>query len=164
MIYRILIADDHSRLRETLRAALEAHSGWHVCAEATNGLEAVQKAAEFKPDAIILDLSMPVMGGLQAAREILATSPDMPILLFTNHTASAVALDAQKAGIRQVISKTYEWDEMLKALESLLNEKSPGPGRVLQADNGKDVPVMVTDGQQEPQGSVKPSGDTVLPE
>jgi DNA-binding NarL/FixJ family response regulator len=164
LAYRILIADDHDQLRETLRAALEAHSGWHVCAEAANGLEAVQKAAEFKPDAIILDLSMPVMGGLQAAREILAVSPAMPILLFTNHAASAVAHDAQKVGIRQVISKTYEWDELMKVLESLLNERSPSGVHPLQTDHGREGRVIVTDNQQKTRGSMKPSADTALPE
>jgi DNA-binding NarL/FixJ family response regulator len=161
--YRILIADDHNQLRETLRVALEAHSGWHVCGEAVDGLEAVQKAAELKPDAIILDLSMPVMGGLEAAREILAASPDMPILLFTNHAASVVALDAQKVGIREVISK-YKWDEMVNVLESLLNEKSSCGVRPLQADHGREGCVIVTDNQQKTRGSMKPSGETVLPE
>jgi DNA-binding NarL/FixJ family response regulator len=122
--YQILIADDHPPLRDALKATLQSHCGWHVCAEATNGREAVEKAGEFKPDLIILDLSMPVMGGLEAAREILAASPHVPILLFTNHAVSAVALDAQKIGIRRVLNKTNKGDELTLAVESLLHEKS----------------------------------------
>jgi DNA-binding NarL/FixJ family response regulator len=122
--YQILIADDHQPLRSLLKATLERHPGWHVCAEASNGLEAVHKAAECKPDLIILDLSMPVMGGLEAARAILEATPHMPILLFTNHAMSAVALDAQKIGIRQVLSKTDKEDKLVRAVESHLQEKS----------------------------------------
>jgi DNA-binding NarL/FixJ family response regulator len=121
---RILIADDHQPLRNLLKETLAGHPGWHVCAEATNGREAVQKAAECKPDLIILDLSMPVMDGLEAAREILAASPHLPILLFTNHAVSAVAQDAQKIGIKQILSKTYHGDELLLVVESLLQEKT----------------------------------------
>ncbi len=122
MFCRILIADDHRPLRNMLKATLEAHPGWHVCAEAANGLEAVQKAAELKPDIIILDLSMPVMNGLEATREILSASPDVPILMFTNHALSSLALEAEKAGIRRIISKTYEGDELVTAVEALSNE------------------------------------------
>ncbi len=66
---RILIADDHEAVRRGLRAALSA-AGWEVCADVINGKEAVAKATELKPDLIILDISMPVMGGLDAARLI----------------------------------------------------------------------------------------------
>ena len=65
---RILIADDHSLLRRTLKAVLESHSDWQVCSEAVNGREAVQKAAESRPDIIILDVAMPVMERMNADR------------------------------------------------------------------------------------------------
>lgn len=130
---RILIADDHEPLRNTLKALLEANPDWQVCAEATNGLEAVQKAAEFTPDLIILDLSMPVMDGLQAAREIFAASPQTPIILFTNHIVSALALDADKAGIRQILSKTSNGNELLNAVQSLLNERAQSDAATLPA-------------------------------
>jgi DNA-binding NarL/FixJ family response regulator len=122
LLCRILIADDHTPLRTMLKATLEAHPGWQVCAEAANGLEAVQKAAELKPDIIILDLSMPVMNGLEATRKILSASPHVPILMFTNHALSHLALEAEKAGIRRIISKTCEGDELATAVETLLNE------------------------------------------
>jgi DNA-binding NarL/FixJ family response regulator len=96
LAYRILIADDQEMVRKMLRALLETHTDWQVCAEAANGLEAVQKAAELKPDAIILDLAMPEMDGLHAAREILSNSPTLPILLHTNHAFSTLALEAKK--------------------------------------------------------------------
>ncbi|MGB6877206.1 MAG: response regulator transcription factor [Candidatus Acidiferrales bacterium] len=131
---RILIADDHTPLRNMLKATLEAHAGWQVCAEAANGLEAVQKTAEFKPDIIILDLSMPVMNGLEATREILSVSPHVPILMFTNHALSHLAREAEKAGIRQIISKIYEGDELAIAVETLLNEKPRCAGATIQTE------------------------------
>ena len=118
---RILIADDHGPLRKTLKTVLEAHPGWEVCGEATTGLEAVGKAAELKPDLLILDLSMPVMGGLEAASQILAVSPQLPIVLFTNHLYFALAEDARKAGIRKVVSKVG--GQIVSAVEAVLDEQ-----------------------------------------
>lgn len=130
---RILIADDHTPLRNILKATLEAHAGWQVCAEAANGLEAVQKNAEFKPDIIILDLSMPVMNGLEATREILSVSPHVPILMFTNHALSHLAHEAEKAGIRQIVSKMYKGDELATAVEALLSENPRCAAATIQA-------------------------------
>jgi len=111
-----------------LRALLETHADWQVCAEAANGLEAVEKAAELKPDAIILDLAMPEMDGLHAAREILSNSPTLPILLHTNHAFSTLALEAKKNGIREVINKSVSERELIRAVEALLNERGAVAG------------------------------------
>jgi len=124
LAYRILIADDQEMVRKMLRALLETHADWQVCAEAANGLEAVQKAAELKPDAIILDLAMPEMDGLHAAREILSNSPSLPILLHTNHAFSTLALEAKKNGIREVINKSVSERELIRAVEALLSERA----------------------------------------
>ena len=128
MAYRILIADDQEMVRKMLRALLEAHADWQVCAEAANGVEAVQKAAELKPDAIILDLAMPEMDGLRAAREILSNSPTLPILLHTNHAFSTLALEAKKNGIREVINKSVSERELIRAVEAVLNERAAVAG------------------------------------
>jgi DNA-binding NarL/FixJ family response regulator len=121
--YRILIADDHSLVRKVLKTALENHSDWHVCGQATNGLEAVQKAAELHPDLIILDFAMPVMGGLGAARQILSASPSVPILIFTNYYFPSLVLEADSVGVRQVIDKGLAGNELLFAVETLLTGK-----------------------------------------
>ena len=123
MSSRILIADDHSLLRSVLKTALEGHADWHVCAEARNGLQAVQKAAELKPDVIILDFAMPVMDGLQAAREILLASPGVPILMFTNYAFPALAVEAIRAGVRRVVDKGTGAHELLTAVEALLGDQ-----------------------------------------
>jgi DNA-binding NarL/FixJ family response regulator len=129
MPYRILIADDHSLVRKVLKTTLENHSGWQVCAQATNGLEAVQKAAELQPDLIILDFAMPFMDGLEAARKILSTSPSVPILIFTNYYFPSLVEEAEAAGVRQVIDKGLTGHELVLAVETMLN----GEGRTAAA-------------------------------
>jgi DNA-binding NarL/FixJ family response regulator len=121
--YRILIADDHSLVRKVLKTTLENHSDWQVCGQATNGLEAVQKAAELHPDLIILDFAMPVMDGLGAARRILSASPSVPILIFTNYYFPSLLLEADSVGVRQVIDKGLAGNELFFAVESLLTGK-----------------------------------------
>ena len=139
MAYRILIADDQEMVRKMLRALLETHADWQVCGEAANGLEAVQKAAELKPDVIILDLAMPEMDGLHAAREILSNTPTLPILLYTNHAFSTLALEAKKNGIREVINKSVSERELIGAVEALLNERGAVAGDSDRIDEVPDV-------------------------
>ena len=105
-----------------LKTLLETHADWQVCAEAANGIEAAEKAAQLNPDIIILDLAMPEMDGLHAAREILSNNPAVPILLHTNHAFSSLALEAKKNGIREVVNKSASERELIGAVESLLNQ------------------------------------------
>jgi CheY-like chemotaxis protein len=126
MSARILIADDSSSVRTLLRKLLESHSNlWKVCAEAANGLEAVQKAVELKPDLAIIDLQMPVMDGLSASARIAKSLPKIPILMNTIHKSDYVDSEAKHAGVREVISKA-EPGALLRAVEALLgrNPKS----------------------------------------
>src|SRR6201982_2630995 len=74
---RILIADDHEVARRGIRSVLEAHPGWEVCAEAKDGRDAVELAASAKPDLVLLDIGMPNLNGLEAARQILAKNPNL---------------------------------------------------------------------------------------
>lgn len=123
MAFEILIADDHMQMRGVLKGILKAQADWHVCAVANNGLEAVRKAAEWKPDVAILDLAMPVMDGLRATREILLTLPTVPILLYTNHYPATLEREAKKVGIRQVLSKTEPASTLIGVLQTILGEK-----------------------------------------
>jgi CheY-like chemotaxis protein len=126
MSARILIADDSSSVRTLLKKLLESHSNlWTVCAEAANGLEAVQKAVELKPDLAIIDLQMPVMDGLSASARIAKSLPKIPILMNTIHKSDYVDSEAKHAGVREVISKA-EPGALLKAVEALLG-KNPEP-------------------------------------
>ena len=87
---RILIADDHAVMREGLRTAIEPHPGWEVCGEATDGLAAFEQTKSLRPDLVILDVSMPVLNGLEVAHRISLTMPEVKILLFTMHNSPSL--------------------------------------------------------------------------
>jgi CheY-like chemotaxis protein len=127
---RILIADDSSSVRSILKKVLESHSRlWKVCAEASNGAEAVQMAMDSKPDLAIIDLQMPVMDGLSASARIAKSLPRTPILINTIYKSAYVDSEARNAGVREVISKA-DPGRLLRAVESLLG-RAPNPRRTL---------------------------------
>ena len=103
---RILIVDDSPVIRKTLRETLADQDGWEICGEAANGREAIQKAQQLKPDVIVLDLSMPVMNGLDAARELTRLAPSVPLLMFTNFETARLKQEALSAGVRTLVSKS----------------------------------------------------------
>lgn len=117
---RILIADDHAAARRGTRELLEAHPGWEVCGEACDGMEAIEKAAALKPDIVILDLSMPNMSGIAAARVIRSTSPDLPLLLFSLYAGDAQMSEGfRRAGFSGDLNKAAA-DLLFEAVETLL--------------------------------------------
>lgn len=125
---KILIADDHENGRTILRTILTQQGGWTVCGEAVNGLEAVRLASELKPDLIVLDFSMPILDGVQAAREILRSTPAVPIVLFTLHYSPQLEAEATRAGVRKVISKGNGASPLIAALEESLGRVNPAVG------------------------------------
>lgn len=154
---RLLIADDHLTVRTMLRILLESHEGWHVCAEAENGLEAVSKAVELKPDLVILDLAMPQMDGLRAARQISAVLPTVPILMHTMHNSSELELEAKKAGVRKVVNKTGSGDELFAAIEELLAGGSESLRETAGATNGAASSADAAMPENRENGSCKPN-------
>src|SRR5713101_7260058 len=123
--HTILIVDDSPLIRHSLRYCIEQNSDWQVCGEAENGKVAVEKVKELKPDVVILDLQMPVMNGLEAARQITHFAPDTALLMFTLHTGEQLLKDARAAGIKDVISKSEDVAEHL--LGSLRSACAPRP-------------------------------------
>lgn len=83
MSIRILVVDDHPLIRQGLRVLLEGHADWQVCGEAMDGVDAIEKRRLLKPDLIVIDVSMPVMNGLEASLDMLKESPSILILLYT---------------------------------------------------------------------------------
>ena len=154
---RLLIADDHSTVRTLLRILLESHEGWQVCAEVENGLEAVAKAVELKPDLVILDLAMPQMDGLRAAREISAALPNVPILMHTMHNSSELELEAKKAGIRKVVNKTGSGDELFAAIEELLASSAAPLIEKNRAAAGGAASIEAATTEDSDNGSCKPN-------
>lgn len=126
MSKKILIADDNALVRKLLRIMLEGQQGWQVCAEATNGSEAILKAHESQPDAVILDFAMPLLDGLDAAREITRTLPSVPILLFTLYDSPEMTLAAKEAGVSRVLPKTASGLPLIQAVRDLLSADSEG--------------------------------------
>ena len=82
---RLLVVDDHAVVRRGVRALLESQPGWDICGEATDGQEAIRKAAELKPDIVVLDISLPGLNGLEATSRILKESPESEVLILTMH-------------------------------------------------------------------------------
>lgn len=116
---RVLIVDDHATLRRGLRALLETHPGWECCADADSGEEAIRAAAEFKPDVIIMDVSMPGMGGVKATQIINETSPAIRILLLTLHKSTELLRAGVSAGAVGYVLKSDGEDELMCALETV---------------------------------------------
>lgn len=124
MATRILIADDHEMMRTVLRNMINSHDGWEVCAEARNGSEAVAWVKELHPDLIILDLGMPVMDGIQAAREINKRDPEAQMIMFTLHASPEVEEQARRVGVKHVVSKAKNGGRLILAIEQTLGAKN----------------------------------------
>lgn len=120
---RILIVDDHAIVRRGLRALVQSQQEWEVCAEATNGREAVEKAAQLKPDVAILDIGMPELNGLEATRQIIKANPQTEVLILTMHQSEEVVREVLKAGARGYVLKSDADQNLVAAVEMLLQHK-----------------------------------------
>lgn len=120
MSKHILIVDDSALIRRIIRETLEQQNGYEVSGEAANGREAIEKAQELRPDLIVLDLAMPVMNGLEAARALKRLLPRVPVLMFTNFDAAHLKREALAAGIRAVVSKSGSLQSLVSAIQGLL--------------------------------------------
>jgi two-component system invasion response regulator UvrY len=118
---RVLIVDDHEVMRMGIRNLLEAVPNWSVCAEAANGDEAIEKALQFIPDVIIMDITMPGMNGLQAAGEIGRSRPDIPVILFSLHLSEDLANHFHQGGIRGAVGKGEAARDLVDAVRKVLS-------------------------------------------
>ena len=103
---RILVADDCDVVRRGIKHLLRQHAGWEVCGEAVDGQEAVEKARQLCPDLVLLDYSMPVLNGIEAARQIRQSQPNTKFVLCSMYMDSQLASLARKVGITSLLSKS----------------------------------------------------------
>ncbi len=116
---RILVADDHEIVRRGLCALLKSHAGWDVCTEAADGREAVESAKQLDPDIVILDIGMPNVNGLTAARQILQNDPQQKILFLTITDSEQIVREVLQAGARGFVLKSDAARDLLTAVEAL---------------------------------------------
>jgi DNA-binding NarL/FixJ family response regulator len=120
---RLLVADDHDVVRKGVRTLLEEQPGWEVAAEASDGREAVEKAKLFQPDVTILDLSMPELNGLEAAREILKTV-STKVLILTMYDSDPLIRQTLEAGARGYLLKSDAGRDLVSAVDALRRNKT----------------------------------------
>jgi len=127
---RILIADDHELVRQGVRTLLEAEPGWKVVAEASDGQEAFEKAKETKPEIVVLDISMPRLSGLETARRLKRTLPQVKVLMLTVHDSEGLAVEVLNAGARGYVTKSDTARDLVTAIEALRRDKTFFTARV----------------------------------
>jgi len=134
---RIVIADDHTILRNGLRLLLERHSDLIVVAEASNGREAVELVLQQPPDVIIMDIAMPTLNGIEAARRISASQPKTAVIILSVHSDESYILRALRAGARGYLLKDSAEADLIQAVRSVATGKaffSPAVSKVLADD------------------------------
>ena len=122
--FRILLADDHEVVRAGLRALLEEQSGWEVVAEAVDGRDAVEKATKLKPDAVVIDIAMPSLNGLEAVRQILKAVPNAKVLVLTMYDSDPLIQQVLQAGARGYLLKSDAGRDLVSAIDALRRNKT----------------------------------------
>jgi len=121
---RIVIADDHDVVRRGLKSVLEDQPNWEVCGEANTGRKAVELVRAHEPDIVVLDITMPELNGLEAARQIQKTNPDTKMLILTVHESEQLVHDVLKAGARGYILKSDAGRDLVAAINALRQGKT----------------------------------------
>jgi DNA-binding NarL/FixJ family response regulator len=117
---KVLIVDDHAFIRRGVQGILKADPDWQLCGEADNGNDAVRMASELNPEAIVMDVSMPGLNGVEATRAIRKTNPNVKILLLTLHESAELVRTAFQAGINGYLLKTDAEQELVQALNVVI--------------------------------------------
>ena len=133
MPLQIFIADDHQMVREGLKMLLE-RAGFKVVGEASDGQEAVRRVRDLVPDVAVLDLAMPLLNGLEAAREILRDSPRTRPILLTMHTEDPYVTAALRVGVKAYVLKTQSGSDLVQAIQEVCRGRiylSPGISRTV---------------------------------
>jgi two-component system response regulator NreC len=136
-VVRILLADDHTVMRAGLRLLLERHEHFEVVGEAADGREAVEIAADQKPAVVVMDVAMPHLNGVEAARQILSRNPDIAIVMLSMHSDESYVLRSLKAGARAYLLKDSAEADLIAAIQAITEGRSffsPGVRALLKED------------------------------
>jgi DNA-binding NarL/FixJ family response regulator len=117
----VIIVDDNAIIRELLCDFFTRAGDFEICGQAENGREAIEKAQQLHPDLIVMDLSMPVMNGLEATKILKTLMPAVPVILYTSHSDPFVEKEARFAGASAVISKSESMAALIDKARSLLD-------------------------------------------
>jgi len=134
---RILLADDHTVMRAGLRLLLERHEDFEVVGEASDGRQAVDIATELKPAVVVMDIAMPQLNGVEAARQILSRDPETAIVMLSMHSDESYVLRSLKAGARAYLLKDSAEADLVSAIQAIIEGKSffsPGVRALLKED------------------------------
>lgn len=124
MPVRIFVADDHEVVREGVKSLLRMRPDWVVCGESANGPDTVDGVIASRPDALVLDLSMPGLSGLEVARRIVADGKDIKILVFTMHDSVVLTEEVRKVGAHGLVHKSLAGRDLIRALEVILGGRT----------------------------------------
>jgi DNA-binding NarL/FixJ family response regulator len=131
MAVRILLADDHEVVRQGLRTILKARPEWEIIGEAENGQQAIDSVRDLKPDVVILDITMPIMSGLEATQSICNLRLGTHVLIFTMHDSKSLIKAVRKAGADGYVLKSRAARDLIRAVEAML-----GGGTFFGPENG----------------------------
>ena len=134
---RILLADDHTLLRQGLRKILQERPDWEVVAEASDGREAVRQTLAVQPDIAILDIGMPLLNGIEATRQIVRRLPDIHVLILSMHANEAYIVQALKAGAKGYLLKDSADTDLIRGVAAVASGKSffsPAVAKVMLDD------------------------------
>ena len=120
---RILVVDDHEIVRSLLRHLLEAENGWEVCGEASDGEEAVERSQALHPDIVVMDVVMPRRNGFDATREIVRSTPPIPVVITTLYEYPEILRQAQNAGALACVGKSKTTRLLIPAVKSVMEHR-----------------------------------------
>jgi DNA-binding NarL/FixJ family response regulator len=116
----VLVVDDNASIRQALRRVFTSEAEFDLCGEAENGRDAIEKAQSLHPDLIVMDLSMPVMNGIDAARTLKTLMPMVPVIIFSEYSDVFSEQEARSAGISALVSKSEHVSVLIDRVRALL--------------------------------------------
>ena len=119
---RILLVDDHEGIRRGIRGLLSSRPNWHVCGEAVNGIEGIRKATELAPDVILMDISMPEMGGLEATVQIRKILPDTRVIMVSQIDPKIALHQTRSLGAAGFVAKTELSRDLIPMIDKVIRE------------------------------------------